>query len=134
MWGVLFFEAGGGALGRAPGGAAFLCLSLFALALGPSWEATVVLSDLAPKMIGSAIDDHMASVELSKKALRWALQGARPEQERQDPRPPLSVFTASASASQEVFAGRRLPRSSARGCSSAPLCLASPMSPTSPRF
>ena len=29
VWGVLFFEAGGGALGRAPGGAAFLCLSLF---------------------------------------------------------------------------------------------------------
>lgn len=42
-------------------------------------QATVVLSDLAPKMIGSAIDDHVASVELSKKALRWALKFLRAE-------------------------------------------------------
>ena len=25
-------------------------------------------------MIGSAVDDHLASVELGKEALRWALQ------------------------------------------------------------
>ncbi|CAE7538806.1 rlmE [Symbiodinium natans] len=42
-------------------------------------QATVVLSDLAPKMIGNSIDDHLASVELSKGALRWALKFLRAE-------------------------------------------------------
>mmetsp|Transcript_168867 Transcript_168867/g.324704 ORF Transcript_168867/g.324704 Transcript_168867/m.324704 type:complete len:241 (+) Transcript_168867:37-759(+) len=35
-------------------------------------RASVVLSDMAPKMTGSKIDDHMASVELCRAAHRFA--------------------------------------------------------------
>ena len=85
------------------------------------FQATLVLSDLAPKMIGSAIDDHVASVELSKKALRWALHGAQPS--KTPPPPPRRA---------SAFSPRKFLR--AEGClaprpGSTQLCLASPMSP-----
>ncbi|CAE8602734.1 unnamed protein product [Polarella glacialis] len=35
-------------------------------------KASIVLSDMAPRMTGSRIDDHIASVDLSKAALRCA--------------------------------------------------------------
>mmetsp|Transcript_67853 Transcript_67853/g.198542 ORF Transcript_67853/g.198542 Transcript_67853/m.198542 type:complete len:250 (+) Transcript_67853:37-786(+) len=37
-------------------------------------KATVVLSDMAPKMTGSKIDDHVASVDLCRAAARFAEQ------------------------------------------------------------
>ncbi|CAK9011182.1 Ribosomal RNA large subunit methyltransferase E (23S rRNA Um2552 methyltransferase) (rRNA (uridine-2'-O-)-methyltransferase), partial [Durusdinium trenchii] len=40
-------------------------------------QANLVLADLAPRMSGSRMDDHLASIDLARSALHWALSFLR---------------------------------------------------------